>query len=399
MEPACYKEVDLTGLTSEVNNRTVAHLIERAGEHLRSLRLGSPLCQKNAYGAAPIVFPESSLGESQMVDAANSALVKRHMNDQRLYNLQMYSLSKSCLGPLIAKDRAVGAMLETLHLFNICKMDSLNLCRVIVACPALTDLELVGLRINARVVLNTVALHCHGLKRLCFQSPKESGWSPYGIIKTVNCIQVVQGCPNISSLALRGFRLPDQKVTVLLKGLHHLMEVDFSEADLLTGSFLRDLTGSGQPLLQSLILRDCVRLRGVEVERLLSCLSTGECKSLCCLDVSNKDGLAALESNNRRLSLCATAVSCVRKDRPDFELIADFPDERSSGDSESSVMISSSGDIDDTGTSSISYSVSGDLFSTSSASGNSSKENDSSASSTSGSNRYLSGSSDEEDDE
>lgn len=336
MEPACYGDVDLTTEGLQVDDLTVARIIDRAGQHLRSLKLGSPPCPKKVHPGASKGFP-----------------VKPAVFGGEPQKKPMYCLSKCCLLALSEDNGSVGAMLKTLHLVHIDGMDSTHLCKAIAVCPGLTDLEIVGLSINMRMVLQSVTSHCHDMKRLFIQPPKTGSanqWRSCGpdSIRTLSCNQMVQGCPNITSLSLRGLKLPDRKVKFLLKGLQQLTEVDFSGADLLTGSFLRELIGCGEQQLESLILRDCMRLKEVEVEALLFSLSSGECKRLRHLDVSNKFGLAALDCYDRRWSISEEALWRVRKDRPELELFAYFPDDKSS-DCETMSMISSFGDSDESG--------------------------------------------------
>eukprot|EP00250_Pteridium_aquilinum_P013515 c21383_g1_i4 orf=103-918(+) len=121
MEPACYSDIDLTDRNLRVDNNTVAKLIERAGKHLRSLKLGILAAQnKESHGI-------SNLGDAW-----------------RAVNGNIF-LSKSCLEPLVASRGAAGALLQTLHLQNVTELDSRNVCKVIAACPGLLDLEIVGL--------------------------------------------------------------------------------------------------------------------------------------------------------------------------------------------------------------------------------------------------------------
>ncbi|KAH7284469.1 hypothetical protein KP509_34G055400 [Ceratopteris richardii] len=241
MESACYREIDLTDQNLRVNNSTVAKLIKRAGQCLRSLKLGSPTNgNKEDHATCPF-------------DSAWTAVSGNIF------------LTKSCLEPLFVSGGAVGLLLQTLHLQNIVELDSRNVCKAIAACPGLMDLQIIGLHINERKVLRSVSMFCHKLTHLCLESPRpdfSSSWLSYSM-RTVSCSELVNGCPNISSLSLRGFKLPDQKVKLLLKGLRHLSEADFSGADMLTGLFLRDLASSSGQKLRSLKLCDCSHLRAV----------------------------------------------------------------------------------------------------------------------------------------
>ncbi|KAI5061066.1 hypothetical protein GOP47_0023571 [Adiantum capillus-veneris] len=321
MEPACYRDIDLRDRNLRVDNSTVAKLVKRAGQHLRSLKLGIPADHNKEIPAI-----------SSFDDA------------WRAVNGNVF-LTKSCLEPLLVSGGAFGALLQTLHLQNIVELDSRSVCKVIAACPGLLDLEMIGLHVDERKVLRSVTMCCHKLTRLCLQSPKaeySNSWVSYSM-RTLSCNEIINGCPNIASLSLRGFKLPDQKVRLLLKGLHHLLDVDFSGADMLTGSFLRDLVSSGDQMLRSLKLCDCISLKAVEVNKLLCSLSIGECKNLRHLDVSNKDGLVSSDWIYSRSNLNEDTLQLVRLERPEIELRAYFSDEKSSSECDSLSLTSSFG--------------------------------------------------------
>ncbi|MCO5581390.1 hypothetical protein L7F22_035273 [Adiantum nelumboides] len=195
MESACYRDINLTERHLRVDNSTVSKLIKRAGHHLRSLKLG---------------IPGDHIKEIQAISSFDDAW--------RAVDGNVF-LTKSCLEPLLLSGGVAGGLLQTLHLQNIVELDSRSVCKVVAACPGLLDLEMIGLHVDERKVLRSVTLCCHKLIRLCLQSPKaefSNSWVSYSM-RTLSCNEIITGCPNIASLSLRGFKLPDQKVRLLLK--------------------------------------------------------------------------------------------------------------------------------------------------------------------------------------
>ncbi|XP_048232642.1 F-box protein At4g02760 isoform X2 [Ricinus communis] len=223
----------------------------------------------------------------------------------------------------------------TCSMFHKCAMDPL--------CYANIDLTTVVPKVNNAVVstmiqragkslqhvelrqtLVSVSMNCPLIERLFFESSKTGRDES---LKSPTCVDLVTNCPNLTSLALRGFKLHDCKVRILVKGFRKLKYVDFSTSYSITGHFLRNLGGSsGGNLLEVLILRDCMHLKEVEVARLLTAVLTGDFKSLRHLDVSNREGLAS-ESDwyHRCYSLRTIPVKQVLEARPDMCLLADFP--------------------------------------------------------------------------
>eukprot|EP01018_Ginkgo_biloba_P032664 Gb_01688 [translate_table: standard] len=327
-------------------------LQRRWNSMILSLKLGVlPLQNKNLtrsfklFGSNVDISPKSG-------DVLDKSWQHRNAN----YDRRMCILTRSCLDTLSLDNGASGALLKTLHLFNIDEMDSKALCKAISCCPSLLDLEIVGLHIQLKSTLDCLSSHCQHLERLGCQSSKTGRAEA---LKSRTCTQLVKGCPNLSALALRGFKLSDQKANILLKGFCHLKFVDFSTAAAVTGTFLRTLADSvHETSLEVLILRDCMRLKEVsdlehclfglvEVDNFLFALSAGECKCLRHLDISNKDGLAAADWFERHLSPSAEGIIRLRLERPELHLVAEFPAEKSSSDSES--MLSSFDDSDDSG--------------------------------------------------
>lgn len=349
MDPGCYVDLDLTmqGPLRKVGNRTVSKFVNRAGQCLRSLKLGT-VPNQNRTPPVMVVPKLDSDGGLQLFPVDLSVTPNR-VFPSRCMAHDRDSLTKDCLESLTANNGLAGASLTKLHLFNLEKMDSDYLCRALAACPCLQDLEVVGLRrMSLRSLMECLGTHCPKLTRLCCQ-PGKPDWSQYPeeSLKTKSCSQLIKGCPELSHLALRGYGVADRRANMLLKGLLNLTVVDFCGALKLTGVFLRGIVGPGdQPSpLKTILLRDCQRLKEAEVERFLFMLISGECKNLRHLDISNKGGLAARDWFDKRLSPSTEqAILRVRQERRDLTLLAEFPDQKSS---ESGSMSDSFDDSDD----------------------------------------------------
>lgn len=174
----------------------------------------------------------------------------------------------------------------------------------------------------------SVSANCHLIERLFFESSKTGRDDS---LKTPTCTDLVENCPHLTSLALRGFKLHDNKVRVLVKGFRKLRYVDFSTSYSITGGFLRNLGSSmGGNLLEVLILRDCMHLKEVEVARLLTAVIEGDYKCLKHLDISNKEGLASEgDWYDRCYKSSVIPIKQVLAERPDVCLLAEFPTEGS----------------------------------------------------------------------
>uniref|UniRef100_A0A2P2KCG4 Uncharacterized protein MANES_05G077300 n=1 Tax=Rhizophora mucronata TaxID=61149 RepID=A0A2P2KCG4_RHIMU len=121
-------------------------------------------------------------------------------------------------------------------------------------------------------------MNCPLIERLFFESSKTGRDDS---LKSSTCMDLVNFCPNLTSLALRGFKLQDCKVRILVKGFQKLKYVDFSTSYSITGNFLRNLGGAaGGNLLEVVILRDCMHLKEMEVARLLTVVLAGDYKFL-----------------------------------------------------------------------------------------------------------------------
>ncbi|XP_024377940.1 F-box protein SKIP17 isoform X1 [Physcomitrium patens] len=364
MDPACYVEVDLTmrGLVT-VGNHTVSKLVHQAGQCLRSLKLGA-LPRLNRTPPVMIVPKLDSAGELQLFPVDLSVTPNR-VFPTRCMAFGRDSLTKYCLDSLTEYHGLAGSSLTKLHLFNLEKMDTHHLCRALSACPCLTDLEVVGLRrISMRTLIECLGSHCPKLNRLyCEQGKMDWKQYPEESLKTKSCNQLIKGCPDLSYLALRGYGVSDRRVFMLLKGLLKLSTVDFCGALKLTGVFLRGIVGPGdQPSqLNTILLRDCHRLKEAEVERFLYMLISGECKNLRHLDISNEGGLAARDWFHKPLSSSTKqAILRVRQERTLLCLLADFPDQKSSESGSMSDSFDDRGDSEPLGTYSTDSSSSSD---------------------------------------
>ncbi|RWR72655.1 F-box family protein [Cinnamomum micranthum f. kanehirae] len=311
MDPLCYANIDLTSILPKVNNTVVCTMIQRAGKNLQSLKLGI------------LPAPTESTGTSRpMAYSINIPVVTPvfSWNDKRSrQGKESCVLTRSCLLCLSMDSGAAGSLLRSLHLYNIDRMDNAALCSALSSCPSLLDLEVVGLHVELKQTLEAVSTNCHLMERLFFESSKTGMYFPFVILyfqvliffffaslanfhipgrddslKSPTCSALVNGCPSLTSLALRGFKLQDNKIRVFLKGFRKLKVVDFSTSYSVTGTFLRNVgSGANGHLLEVLILRDCIHLKEVEVARFLSAVLDGDCKLLNYLDISNKEGLAA----------------------------------------------------------------------------------------------------------
>ncbi|KAK6141459.1 hypothetical protein DH2020_024819 [Rehmannia glutinosa] len=320
-DPLCYSNIDLTTVVPKVNNMVVSTMIQRAGKVLRSLKLGVVPCP-----------PVASLGSSQALVYSmrnSSEPTGFSWNDKKSrQGKESFILTRSCLAPLVADGGAPGALLRKLHLYNIERMDNTAFGAAVSACPTLLDLEIVGLHVDLRQTLESVSRSCPLIERLFLNHQKQGRDDS---LKLPTCNDLVTNCPHLSSLALRGFKLHDVKVRVLVKGFQKLKYVDFSTSYSITGDFLRNLGGSaGGSLLEVLILRDCIHLREAEVSRLLSAILAGRFRHLRHLDISNREGLASDDDWYRR---CFTpsfmSLGELLEERPNLCVLADFPAEGS----------------------------------------------------------------------
>ncbi|KAK3415801.1 hypothetical protein EUGRSUZ_H01469 [Eucalyptus grandis] len=318
MDPLCYTNIDLTTVVPKVNNAVVSTMIQRAGRALQSLKLGIvPGPTMSPGSSQPLVYTIRS-----SVDVSNFS-----WNDKKTrQGKESPILTRTCLSPLSADGSAAGILLRRLHLYNIERMDSASLCTALSVCCSLVDLEIVGLHVELRQLLTSVGLNCPLIERLFFESSKTGRDDS---LKSPTCVELVNRCPHMTSLSLRGFKLHDCKVRTLVKGFRKLRYVDFSTSYSITGNFLRNLgsTSTGT-LLEVLILRDCMHLKEMEVARFLTAVLAGDFKCLRHVDISNKEGLASEgDWYNRSYTSSVIPFKEVVEGRPDICLLADFPSE------------------------------------------------------------------------
>ncbi|KAK7285334.1 hypothetical protein RJT34_20102 [Clitoria ternatea] len=321
-DPLCYANLNLTTLVPKVNNAVVATMIQRAGKALRSLKLGVvPGPSASPGSCQPFVC---TIRNATIVEVSNFS-----WNDKRSRQGRESSiLTRCCLSPLSADGAAPGALLKKLHLYNIERMDNTSLSGALSACPSLLDLEIVGLHVELRQTLMSVSANCHKIERLFFESSKTGRDDS---LKAQTCSELVSNCPHLTSLSLRGFKLHDCKVRILVKGFRKLKYVDFSTSYSISGNFLRNLGScNGGNFLEVLILRDCMHLKEMEVARLLTAILAGDFRSLVHLDISNREGLASeADWYHRCYNSSIMPIKQVLESRPDLCLVAEYPSEGS----------------------------------------------------------------------
>ncbi|KAI3506766.1 hypothetical protein L1887_21330 [Cichorium endivia] len=316
-DPLCFASIDLITLVPKVNNAVVSSMIRRAGNALQSIKLGVlPPCTPPLFcSSEPLVY---SIRNS--IDTSGVS-----WNDKRSrQGKESCILTRSCLNSLSMNGGAPGARLKRLHLFNIERMDNTALLASLSACPSLLDLEIVGLHVELRHTLESVSKNCPLIERLVFESSKTGRDDG---LKYPTCNEFVHNCPSITTLALKGFKLHDYKVRMLVKGLRKLKYVDFSTSYSFTGTFLRNLgANGGGNHLEVMILRDCMHLKDIEVERFMEAVLAGEFKRFTHLDISNREGLAS-EGDwfNRCYSASFIPMKELLEERPNFCLVAEFP--------------------------------------------------------------------------
>ncbi|KAK6164666.1 hypothetical protein DH2020_001530 [Rehmannia glutinosa] len=323
-DPLCYSNIDLTTVVPKTGGEGISKCVWAAlsGSDMES-RVAT-IAQVSAamslkLGVVPCP-PVASLGSSQALVYSmrnSSEPTGFSWNDKKSrQGKESFILTRSCLAPLVADGGAPGALLRKLHLYNIERMDNTAFGAAVSACPTLLDLEIVGLHVDLRQTLESVSRSCPLIERLFFESSKTGRDDS---LKLPTCNDLVTNCPHLSSLALRGFKLHDVKVRVLVKGFQKLKYVDFSMSYSITGDFLRNLGGSaGGSLLEA------------EVSRLLSAILAGRFRHLRHLDISNREGLASDDDWYRR---CFTpsfmSLGELLEERPNLCVLADFPAEGS----------------------------------------------------------------------
>ncbi|KAE8681723.1 ribonuclease HI-like [Hibiscus syriacus] len=315
MDPLCYENIDLTTVVPKVNNAVVYTVIQRAGKSFRSLKLGivpGPTSSPGSCEPLVYIFQNS-------VDVSSFSWNEKKTRQGK----ESLILTRTCLYPLSVDNGTAGALLRRLHLYNIERLDNTSLCMALAACRSLLDLEIVGLHVELRQTLMSVSSNCHLIERLFFESSKTGRDDS---LKSLTCVDIVNNCPNLSSLSLRGFKIHDYKVRILVSGFRKLKYADFSTSYSITGTFLRNLGSvSGGNLLEVLILRDCMHLKEVEVARFLTAIIDGDFKFLQHLDISNREGLASEgDWYQRSYNSSIIPLQQVLEVRPNICLLAEF---------------------------------------------------------------------------
>ncbi|VFR02101.1 unnamed protein product [Cuscuta campestris] len=168
-------------------------------------------------------------------------------------------------------------------------------------------------------MVGSISKSCPLIERLVFESSKAGRDCCF---RLHSCYDLLSNCPNISSLALRGFQLLDSEARMLVEGFHKLKHVDFSTSYALTGSLLKNHGDNAvQDILEVLILRDCMHLEEAEVVSFFSAVLAGDFTHLKHIDISN-----GKSSCSRRLIFFIPFKQLLEA-RPDLCVLANFPEE------------------------------------------------------------------------
>ncbi|KMZ71228.1 hypothetical protein ZOSMA_185G00470 [Zostera marina] len=306
-DPLCYAHIDLRKETLNLDNSVVSRMIERAGKHLRSLKLG--------------VWSDKSpeLSSSLTTYTGNCIYYSVQPWDRRyeMKSRQRHGLDNFCLLALSINGGASGGFLRSLHLYNIKKMDNTALCTALSACHSLIELEIIGLHVELRRTLQCLSENCNLLERLFFESEDDGDETLF--LQT--CKELVKGCPGLTTLVLRNVELSDKKILTLLNGLSKLKKIDFSSSCSFTGKFLRKFVGNSN-LLQVLLLHWCHNITEAELIRFLGTCLSGGYNSLKYLGISADH--VCRDSDIPRNCL-GTMISRFQTERPDIHLVAKSP--------------------------------------------------------------------------
>ncbi|XP_076941448.1 F-box protein At4g02760-like [Bidens hawaiensis] len=319
MDPLCFANIDLATLVPKVNNAVVSTMINRAGDALGSIRLGvlPAIPAAPFFSSQPLVY---------CIRNANDASGYSWNDKRSRQGKESSILTRSCLSSLSGNCGApgYGVHLRRLHLYNIERMDNASLLTSLSACPNLLDLEIVGLHVELRHTLESISRNCPLIERLVFESSKTGRDDG---LKFPTCNEFVLNCPNITTLALKGFKLHDYKARMLVKGLRKLKHLDLSTSYSFTGAFLKNVSGNGGgDNLEVMILRDCMHLKESEVERFIAAVLAGEFRLLRYLDISNREGLACEgDWSTRCYNASFIPIQQLLEQRPDFCLVVEFP--------------------------------------------------------------------------
>lgn len=172
----------------------------------------------------------------------------------------------------------------------------------------------------------TLSKKCRLIEHLCLVS-----YHPLGNIDASTAshlIELVTKSPNLTSLTLLCFQLTNEIVRSLVESSRKLKYLNLSRSPKIDGRFLRDLGNScKESPLETLIMRNCVKLEEKEVLELCNSLLKGNFKFIRHIDVSSNNGLVS--DDGRRSYKPKFPVEKLKEERPDVTLVADFPLERS----------------------------------------------------------------------
>ncbi|XP_048607014.1 F-box protein SKIP17 isoform X2 [Brassica napus] len=313
MDRSSYAHIDLTTADNEV----VCTMIHRAGKELRSIKLGHVT---RRYGPDP---------------APTSIWFNGPFLSSLAYN-----------------NGFLGSRLRSLRLYNIRWMTSSSSFEVFSFCSNLTDLRIVGSNCPFRQLFMTLTKKCRLIEHLCLGT-----YFPLGTMdaSTVShLIELVTKSPNLTSLTLLCFQLTNEMARNLVESCRKLKYLNFSRSPKINGHFLRckykmlnraisskhryyhnfniaagrDLGNScKESPLQTLVMRNCVKLEEKEVLELCNTLLKGNFKFIRHIDVSSNNGLVS--DDGRRSYKPKFPVEKLKEERPDVTLVADFPLERS----------------------------------------------------------------------
>ncbi|WZZ41520.1 hypothetical protein YC2023_037779 [Brassica napus] len=245
-------------------------------------------------------------------------------------------------------------------------------------CSNLTDLRIVGSNCPFRQLFMTLTKKCRLIEHLCLGTY-------FPLVGTMDAstvshlIELVTNSPNLTSLTLIGFQLTNEMARNLVESSQKLKYLNLSRSPKINGHFLRCkykmlslvsskshyqiftlLENIGRDLgnsckespLETLIMRNCVKLEEVNVFELLhqvlldrslhsltlmfqkevlelcNSLLKGNFKFIRHIDVSSNNGLVS--DDGQRSYKPKFPVEKLKEERPDVTLVADFPLERSS---------------------------------------------------------------------
>ncbi|CAN6980714.1 unnamed protein product [Brassica oleracea var. botrytis] len=324
MDRSSYAHIDLTTADNEV----VCTMIHRAGKELRSIKLGHVT---RRYGPEP--------------------------------NPNPMWFNPNPLSSLSYNHGFLGSRLTSLRLYNVGPMHYNSLSSVLSVCSNLTDLRIVGSNSPYMNLFMTLSKKCRLIEHLCLVSHH-----PLGNIDASTAshlIELVTKSPNLTSLTLLCFQLTNEIVRSLVESCRKLKYLNLSRSPKIDGFLIiiishstknivagRDLGNScKESPLETLIMRNCVKLEEVNVFELLhqvlldrslhsltlmfqkevlelcNSLLKGNFKFIRHIDVSSNNGLVS--DDGRRSYKPKFPVEKLKEERPDVTLVADFPLERS----------------------------------------------------------------------